>query len=288
LIWGGRHLFHPLDEVAKLNPSSSVVETERPNIKVANAVSKTTLLDIQVADKVKRNTSKIQSQDISKVTASSQVATPDFNKTTMQRILSNQSISDTKRNAYDTLMSIWGIPKARQSHGLVCQKIEMSGLRCMHKQGNWRSLLDFNRPAVMHLQTKQGKSFDVALIKVKGELVKIVLNTHTFWVSRPDLDAYWYGDYSLFWKLPDYLSRLIKPGMITDKNKWLKQTILRVSAHIPTLDQTFILSHSLKDSVRLFQRSQGLVDDGIVGAVTLIHLNSYIYSHLPLLQGHRE
>jgi general secretion pathway protein A len=318
LIWAGRHLLPassetPASKYAKgMNQSSTPKIQSTPSLKSDNsavkdpqtqpkaalpntsqlqqAINDTAIAKSPTARESVSSNQKTDSQSTVSQSTDSKITLPAHNITAMQHILSSQSISNSSRDAYNALMSIWGLQLTGRTHGLVCQQIELSGLRCMHKQGNWRSLLDFNRPAVMHLQNRQGKSFDVALIKVQGGLAQIVVNNYTFWVTRSDLDTYWYGDYSLFWKLPDYLSRLIKPGMITDKNKWLKRKLVEASltAKIENLNQHFIDSHSMKESIQLFQRSQGLVDDGIVGAVTLIHLNSYIYQHLPQLQGQSE
>jgi len=204
---------------------------------------------------------------------------------TMKKLLADKPLKNSKILAYQTLFDDWKLRVPKTSSGLQCQKIERVGMRCLHKQGNWRSIMNIDRPVVLHLRNSKGIRFDVTLLHLKGKLAQISLNGKTHWLMRRDLDQFWLGGYSLIWKVPDYLSSIIRPGMVTNKDKWLKSHLIKASARLNVSFFTInnIKLNSLKSNIMDFQKTQGLINDGVVGAMTLIKLNSLLEPSVPHL-----
>jgi general secretion pathway protein A len=195
---------------------------------------------------------------------------------------------NSKLFAYSSILRAWGIIYTREKHKFICEFAELKGLRCLHKQGNWRSLLKINRPVVLTLSNNKGQEFFVGLLALEGDYAKISLGQKTIWTSLDAIDQQWYGDYSVIWQLPPYESRVIKPGLESDPDKWLNSNLLKVKmSQTKTSENSGRIergeSTSTKDNVIWFQQEVGLKPDGIAGALTLIHLNNFINPNVPVL-----
>ncbi|UZE97819.1 ExeA family protein [Alkalimarinus alittae] len=194
---------------------------------------------------------------------------------------------NNKLSAYEAVLSQWGVRYSAENNKLVCDFAESQGLSCLHKQGNWRSLIQINRPVVMRLTNQKGQEFFIGLLEIDGDFAKISLGQKTIWTSKEAIDKQWFGDYSVIWRLPPYKSRVIKPGAINDPAKWLNGQILTVkAAQFGSSDEGVFQrddNSSLEEKVQWFQTSVGLTPDGIAGALTLIHLNNYINPGIPKL-----
>lgn len=195
---------------------------------------------------------------------------------------------NNKLTAYEAVLLKWGVRYAPDKNKLICEFAESQGLGCLHKQGNWRGLLQINRPAVMRLTNKKGQEFYIGLLEIEGDYAKVSIGQKTVWTSLDAIDQQWYGDYSVVWRLPPYKSRVIKPGTINDPEKWLSGQIQTVKAsQLGSSDNKGVIQRtapsSLEEKVQWFQQSVGLTPDGIAGALTLIHLNNYINPGIPTL-----
>lgn len=195
---------------------------------------------------------------------------------------------NSKLASYQSVLAAWGVHYTRDRNKLICEFAELEGLRCLHKQGNWRGLMKINRPAVLKLVNAKGQDFFIGLLAIDGDYAKITLGTKEVWVSLKTIDQQWYGDYSVVWRLPPYESRVIKPGTENDSEKWLSSNILKIKAKqggYSGQEGTILRDDGLpiKEKVRWFQQSVGLKPDGIAGALTLIQLNSFINPGVPML-----
>ncbi|ABC29441.1 Type II secretory pathway, component ExeA (predicted ATPase) [Hahella chejuensis KCTC 2396] len=195
---------------------------------------------------------------------------------------------DNTRKAYQSVMHIWGLADSAGARGLVCEFVETRGLRCLHRQGNWRSLLQLNRPAVLKLMNNTGETFSAALISVSADQSAVIeLDGERHTIPLAELDGHWQGDYSILWKVPPYASMVIQPGEMQGENEWIDGKIKRVNEIWLSQDEKPSLEPlpdtSLKDRVRWFQQEVGILPDGIPGAITLIMLNSWTDSTAPLL-----
>ena len=74
----------------------------------------------------------------------------------------------------------------------------------------------------------------------------------------------------------------MKPGHSGQDVVWLSQKLKQIQGN-DGLSEGSIYQSELVDKVRLFQISQGLVADGIVGVQTLIHLNNFTEKDSPVL-----
>lgn len=185
-----------------------------------------------------------------------------------------QSGGNGKFEAYQTLLDEWNGALELHREELICSAIAAIGLDCLHKQGNWRSLLQINLPAVMTLLDAQGQPFYVTLLKARGEDVHLAVKGERFWTSRAELERYWLGEYTVFWKLPPYQSTLIEPEQIRDRDAWLDQQLNLVLSNSSQTSTEQLGSWTLEQKIKTFQMSRGLEADGVIGTMTLIQLNA--------------
>jgi len=196
----------------------------------------------------------------------------------LQQITGFKSNKRDKFLAYQAIFKRWGVNYDAAPFMLACDFAEMYGLRCLHKNGNWRSLLKLNRPAVLTLINEIGESLYFGLLAIEGNEALVFHQNKTFWVALDEIDRYWLGEYSVIWKLPPFKSRVIKPGQKKEA-EWLRSNMARLNG-----SKNYI-NEPLTSQVKRFQLSVGLVPDGVVGSMTIIHMNSRLRFDCPKLLG---
>ena len=185
---------------------------------------------------------------------------------------------DDKYYAFQAILKRWGVEYQKEPFILACEFAEMYGLRCLHNSGNWRSVLRLDRPTVLTLTNELGQSLYFGLLAIEGQDALVSHQGEIFWVGMDELDRYWLGEYSIFWKLPPYKSSVIMPGQATEK-EWLQESLSR-------LNRSYLSPNEpLDKKIQRFQQSSGLVPDGIPGTMTLIHINKRLCLDCPKLLG---
>ncbi|WP_020408801.1 ExeA family protein [Hahella ganghwensis] len=202
--------------------------------------------------------------------------------------------------AYTALFTQWGLKAdpTMNSEGRYCQWAELQGLRCLHREGNWRSLMQLNRPVILRLMDRDGNRFSLALLDIDHQ-EKATIRVQNEQVVLPlgDLDQFWGGSYSLLWRVPPYESLVIEPGAEQDKEAWLAQQLDLLDSVLEMTGgekKEFVgsagnsVKRPIEDRIREFQQMVGILPDGIAGTITLIMLNSWTNPEVPLLRSSRN
>lgn len=197
----------------------------------------------------------------------------------------------TLAGAFADLFGAWGVDYVAANHPVACDFAESLGLRCLHQQGNWRSLIHLDRPAILELRADDGTKRYVTVLHADGSQATIgsaAGDALTLPVS--ELEQYWYGDYSILWRLPPYLSQQLDRSQGASEDLWLSAQLMQL------IDQTAgsaqersrLAGLSQEEQVRWYQRQRGLTNDGIPGTMTLIQLNEDLNPGVPRLSAKRE
>ncbi len=211
---------------------------------------------------------------------------------------------DTKGSAYRGLMQRWGISYDPNAQPVACDAAEMAGLSCLHRQGNWRSVLKLDRPAVLKLRSVAGEEFYVAVLEVySDDVAQVQLGNQVLSVQVGALDSLWAGDYSILWRRPAHDITVIRPGGGSDAQRWLTERLLRIEAMRLAAETTGANPRALvqagqgimalddgttlEEKIRRFQLDVGLQPDGVAGAHTLIQMSSILDADVPRLVVHR-
>jgi len=178
------------------------------------------------------------------------------------------------RAAWTELFAAWAVDLPASVKPDFCDYALQYGLLCLEEQGNWNSLRQFNRPAVLSLTASDGSRVPVFLRHLDGSLVEMVMGNVLYRTTIEQVDPYWYGDYSLLLQATPGGRLYLKMGDRSPDVAWIRQQLeIARGVRIPTTDVNLFDFH-LQKQVLEFQRSRGLVADGIVGKNTLIHLNT--------------
>ena len=191
--------------------------------------------------------------------------------------------SDSKATAFQQLFKAWNQPYDKTGLTTACEQAAELSLSCLHKQGNINSLKSHNRPAILALINEQGITQHITITAINNDVATVYADNTAYTVKLSDLDKYWYGSFILLWKKPAFYSTAITPGDRGDMINWLYTQLSTINNHnvldmaINTYDDYMI------KQVKDFQLQQGLTADGIVGPVTIMHLNTHSGMKVPLL-----
>ena len=183
-------------------------------------------------------------------------------------------------SAYQELFKAWNHNYNNKIITTACKQAEAYSLRCLHKQGNLNSLKAYNRPAVLTMVNSQGETRHITITSIQDELATVYSNNTAYTIKLSDLDQYWYGQFILLWRKPDSYSSAITPGDSGNIVNWL----INQFADSQFINTSNAYDETLVEKVKAFQSQHGLAADGIVGPVTIIHLNTKSGLSVPTLR----
>ncbi|RKZ66011.1 MAG: hypothetical protein DRQ44_07285, partial [Gammaproteobacteria bacterium] len=196
------------------------------------------------------------------------------------------TILSTKNNnrasAYQQLFKTWGQHYNEKTFKTACKQAATHSLSCLYKQGNLNSLKAHNRPAVLTLVNKQGETRLVTITSIDNDVATIYSNNTAYTVKLNELDKYWYGKFILLWQKPDHYITAISPGDSGAVINWLNTQLEKINNRLPGATINTYDAY-MAERVIAFQAQHGLTADGIVGPVTIIHLNTQSGLEVPSL-----
>ncbi len=197
--------------------------------------------------------------------------------------LGSLSPDASRTRAYKTLFDAWGYDYRPGEHGKACDWAQTRGLGCLHRQGNWSRLAVLDRPAVLELINQKGEPVSAVLLTLEPGRAQLALGGERQWVSREAVEAVWFGDYSLLWRVPPWESQLIEPGSTRNRERWLHQALSRAEEALSL--EPGSPDEALEARILAFQRQEGLRTDGVIGPLTIIRLNHYMGRSVPTLSS---
>ncbi|MCG6873306.1 MAG: AAA family ATPase [Gammaproteobacteria bacterium] len=177
--------------------------------------------------------------------------------------------------AMTRLLGYWGVSSAAVSAS--CRDVGQYGLACLRDGGTLASLARLDRPALLTLADARGRHYYVVLAALDGERLELDLDGRREVFSRDELDPVWFGRFLLLWRRPPAMRDLISPGGSGADVDWLREVLHRLGREPGEAGTGLAFDSRLKQRVMDFQRERGIVQDGIVGAETVIHLNSLLH-----------
>ena len=202
--------------------------------------------------------------------------------------------SESARNAFNTLASLWSIPpllespKLKPSNGLERAAMDRK-LRLYRFSGNLGALLRIDHPAVLELILPgiPGKRYVSLVGTENGQLLVDPPIGGRKPLSFGELEKHWSGQGFVLWKDPLNLLTGMSPGSKGDPIRQL-QGLLRETG-VYSGPMTGIFDDDTLSAVKKFQSSKGIEQDGIVGAQTLMLLyRSIDRFEVPRLTGGRK
>ncbi|MCW8934145.1 MAG: AAA family ATPase [Gammaproteobacteria bacterium] len=195
---------------------------------------------------------------------------------------SDQRLSSNLQ-AYQTLFELWQLSYNLLTDGTPCYFAQTQGLSCLHEQSDMQSLRLLNRPAILTLYDDSNQLQYATLMRINEDMAEIVLSGVLHIIPLKQLESYWRGDFSLFWRIPPGYSEVIRPGDTGDVVLWLRKKMNNINGYSQA-DVRAYYDEELVKQVKDFQLREGLKSDGVVGLKTLIRINQIIHKATPLLE----
>ncbi|HEX7762461.1 MAG TPA: AAA family ATPase [Cellvibrio sp.] len=148
---------------------------------------------------------------------------------------------------------------------------------------SWDELRDINRPGLMTLATPDKKWVYLMIAGLSENYVLIIENGAEKIIPWRELAPLWTGDFFYVWSRPQGFEKSLQMGDKSDLVTWVAEQFARLDQQPAPLTRQFF-TEKLKKRVELFQRTQNILPDGVIGAQTLRRLNEVLGVDKPLVQ----
>ncbi|MHB8623324.1 MAG: ExeA family protein [Sulfuricaulis sp.] len=211
------------------------------------------------------------------------VVDPPKPSVTLESLLESSQAGANTDSAMMHLFERWGLDYAALPGNTGCERALNAGLHCMYKTGTWNNLLSYNRPAVIELQDKAGRKYQVLVTSLSGDSVQLELGNTLQDFSLTDVGHLWFGKYLLLWRPPTPNQEMLRLGDRGEFIIWLRDALARSRREPLAPDSTDLFDKALRAQLRAFQRRQGLAVDGVAGKITLAQLQGFLPGKSPTL-----
>jgi general secretion pathway protein A len=168
---------------------------------------------------------------------------------------------------------LWALNSSLPQPGAICPEPPLAELACVDDSADtWDDLLGLDRPLLLDLVTPERFSATVVLLGMEGRKAWVATGRGVATVDLGGIGSQWTGRYRFLWHPPPGFERPLSVGDSSRAVARVAELFARLDDQPRALtDDTF--NRALQQRVRLFQREQGLEDDGVVGVQTLLKLN---------------
>ncbi len=174
--------------------------------------------------------------------------------------------------AFADLAGLWGLnpPDGDVDY---CAYAHENGLDCLARRDSLEKLRTMNRPAILTLYGDDGEPFHVVMAGLGSDRALFIAGDQQHELALTSIASRWFGEYLLLWQRPPLQQEFLRPGEAGESVKWLARTLQELGLYEAT-GREKRLEGSLLGAFKHFQFSNGLTPDGILGPMSLIHLNT--------------
>lgn len=178
--------------------------------------------------------------------------------------------------AFSTLFDVWGLEYDKSGES-GCTQASSFGLECLYQRGSWSGLRQMDRPAVLTLVDRGGRSHQVVLMAIHGSTADLsiggVLVTHPV----ESITGAWFGQYLMLWRPPTGRAVSLGPNSRGAEVLWLRESLAAIDdQYVSENPSSDVYDAELEQIVRSFQRAHRLDVDGLAGKQTQIIINSLL------------
>jgi general secretion pathway protein A len=171
--------------------------------------------------------------------------------------------------AYRQLAHLWGAALPNKD---PCGAAPTFNLHCYASAGGLPELRKLDRPALLVLRDGAGRASHALLTGLSDTGATLRAGDATQTVSLLVLTRYFQGEFATLWRAPASYRNLLTLGDTGAEVDWIAAQLAKLNgAKRPDANQLF--DEKMRSQIREFQAAQGLKVDGLVGPVTLMHLN---------------
>ncbi|WP_342632400.1 AAA family ATPase [Marinobacter alkaliphilus] len=191
--------------------------------------------------------------------------------------------------AFGQLFGVWGEEYDARQFPVACDYARSVRLGCLERQGSRRSLEFLDRPAILHLRNGRGDTGFVVLRSLEGDTASIELAGETREIPFRQLEQYWYGDFRVLWRMPEYMSGDGFFAGTSGAQLWMGARMMELADRISPnqAESARVKRLTTEEQVRWYQEAKGLTVDGIAGPMTIIQINNDLGTNVPRLVAAR-
>ena len=178
------------------------------------------------------------------------------------------------RSAWTELFALWSVVLPESVTPDFCDYARQYGLLCLEEQGNWTTLRQFDRPAILTLVAANGERVAVLLQHLDDSVAEIIIGDELYRLTPDQVEQNWYGEFTLLLQSPPGGRLFLKAGDRDPVVSWIRSQLEVAQGVIIPAEDPLNFDYALKREILTFQRDHGLSADGIVGKYTMIHLNT--------------
>lgn len=172
--------------------------------------------------------------------------------------------------AWQQLAELWKLPELK---GEPCAAAALAaGLQCYRGTGGLTEIRQLGRPAVLTLQDQPGRKSYVVLSALNAEQAFVHTGGKGVAIGWLALAQVWRGEFVTWWRVPPgYRSGAADGGV---PPAWLAAQLAQLTRQDAAAQAGS--ASSVQDTLRRFQRIQGLTPDGVPGPRTLMQINRLV------------
>lgn len=152
-----------------------------------------------------------------------------------------------------------------------CDRGLSESLHCLRVTGNWNKIRLLGLPVILELPALSGGH--VVVTALGSGQVEILVGSERRILPQETLEVYWLGHYQSVWRMPNYVPRVLRAGDRGPAVVWIKDQLASMEGFAVNPDDPYF-GPALVSAIELFQQSQGLSADGVVGPETLMALST--------------
>jgi general secretion pathway protein A len=195
----------------------------------------------------------------------------DRRKAQLDVLLAGAPASGKSDFSYANLYDQWGIKLAANESNSGCSAARARGYDCLLQAGNWLKLRRYDLPAVLEIVLPSGKRRQTTVVELKNETATLAINNREYTFPLSEINGVWDGSFTVLWKPPFPLRQL----SIGDSGKevlWIRNALDMLEGKAQNPADSELFDEDLRQRILSFQRSQSLIQDGLVGSETLVRM----------------
>lgn len=193
---------------------------------------------------------------------------------TVEALLSQGEAGAGRDAAVAALLDLWGLDQDHKNIDDFCAQAGDAGLKCLRGKASWDGMVAFDRPALITLEDSLGWGGPVVVSALNDDRVTLLVGTRRVEANVAKVKALWSGEYLILWRPPSVYRRVLGRGAKGEDVLWLRHRLAEIDGQGKPDGGSAVFDGEVRKAVVAFQEGRGLKPDGMVGAQTLIHLNS--------------
>ncbi|WP_107852375.1 ExeA family protein [Oceanimonas marisflavi] len=199
----------------------------------------------------------------------------------------NLDTDTSQAMAYQQLFDLWQLDYDPATQPVVCRYARRHRLDCASESGTLATLMAQNHPAVIRLEPEGRPALYATLTGITEDHASLMLGGRRLQVPLAELQTLWSGSYVMLWQPPPRYQGPMHVGSRGEAVTWLERHLAGWRGR-PARVSLAYYDDVLAADMQAFQRSKGLVADGVFGPQTGIYFSASLLAGLPRLTTQGE